>query len=167
VRVNPELIARHYMPDIVIATPSTPPETLEQTLADLRETFKVLDNMDDRYQYIIDIGQVAERLLPKYCTEAHRLHGCQSQVWLVMVPKDGRLYIHAASDAAIVSGLIVLIRRIYSGRTPAEILAMPHNIITEIGLGNHLSPTRKNGLFAMVETIINVAAHVQNLAEAA
>jgi cysteine desulfuration protein SufE len=162
--VKPELIARHYVPQPLPGIVNIlPQQTMPEALADLQDAFSVLDAWDDRYQYIIDMGIALQKLPQEYCTEAHRLHGCQSQVWLVMQPHDGKLYMHAVSDAVIVNGLIALMSKIYSGRTPVEILSQQPDFIASLGLGEHLSPTRKNGLFAMAEAIHNVAAHAQTM----
>ena len=163
--MQPELIARHYTPDatLPVVTAALP---IAEELADMREAFAVLGDWTERYQYIIDLGRRLPPLPAEWCTEAHRLHGCQSQVWLVMVLVDGRLYIHAASDALIVSGLIALMMRVYSGRTPAEILAQPADFVADLGLGDHISQGRKNGLAALVEAIHTVAVHTQRLGSA-
>ena len=157
-RIKPELIERHYVPDAALA--NTAPQG---GMDDIRDAFETLQAWDDRYQYIIDVGQAMPKLPPEFCIEQHRLHGCQSQVWLVMAQRDGRLYMHAASDAVIVNGLIALMMQVYRGRTPTEILSQSPEFILALGLGDHLSPLRKNGLFALVEAVQRVAAHVGGL----
>ena len=110
------------------------------------------DDWMDRYQYLIDLG----RKLPfpeEYRQDSFKLKGCQSQVWFVGERVGDRLVFHAISDAAIVSGLIALLLRVYSNRTPDEIVATDPAFIREIGLEEHLSPTRKNGLGAMLTAI--------------
>ena len=151
-----ELIQRHYVP----AAPLPCVASLGGLTAVI-DAFETLEAWDERYQYIIDIGQAMSKLPEEFRTEDHRLHGCQSQVWLVITQQGGALFIHAASDAAIVNGLLALVTQVYSGRTPAEILAQSPDFLTELGLGNHLSPLRKNGLFALVEAVQSVAAHVK------
>ena len=94
----------------------------------------------------------------KFKTEDYRLHGCQSQVWLVAKPVDGVLEFQAISDSAIVSGLIAILMRVYSGRSPADISNTPPDFIQAIGLDEHLSPTRSNGLHAMIDAIRGHAA---------
>jgi cysteine desulfuration protein SufE len=91
-------------------------------------------------------------------TEAHRIRGCQSQVWFVPEERDGRLYFQAISDAAIVSGLIALLLRLYSGREPQDILDTPPDFVEALELQSHLSPTRSNGLSSMLQAIRGFAA---------
>lgn len=165
-RLNPELIARHYVPDAALAG-APPIATVAEALAELRDAFSLLGDWTERYQYVIDLGKNLTPLPQEYCNEHHRLHGCQSTVWLVITASGGRLYMHATSDAIIVSGLIALVARVYNGRTPAEIMATEPGFIAELGLGEHLSPGRKNGLYALVEAIRTVAAHVQQQEAAA
>ncbi|MGE3770719.1 MAG: SufE family protein [Bdellovibrionales bacterium] len=167
-RINPELIARHYsaapVPGAVDVEPIIP---AVEAVGDLRDAFAVLNDWTERYQYIIDMGQRLKTLPPELCTEEHRLRGCQSQVWLIMTYHAPRLYMHAASDALIVNGLIALMAQVYNGRTPDEILRQGPDFIGDLGLGDHLSPGRKNGLFALIEAIQTVAAHVKRQSEAA
>lgn len=117
------------------------------------ETFGILEDWSDRYQYIIDLGRQAEPFPEAWKTEDNRLKGCQSQVWIVTELQDGRMRIHATSDSAIVAGLIALLVKVYSARRPAEILSTPPDFIRRIQLEDHLSPTRSNGLSAMVQQI--------------
>lgn len=125
---------------------------------ELIDEFALLDNWVDRYQYIIDLGRQLPPF-PEDCrTEDHKIRGCQSQVWLVTRPEDGRLSFQAVSDSAIVSGLIAMLMRIYSGRPAREILDTPPDFIAAIGLDQHLSPTRSNGLHAMLAAIRQAAA---------
>ena len=125
--------------------------------AELVEEFRFFDNWMDRYQYLIDMG----RRLPEF-PEADRIddnkiRGCQSQVWFVAENREGRLVFRAISDAAIVSGLIALLLRIYSERTPQDILDTPPDFIEALDLQAHLSPTRSNGLASMLKAIRNFA----------
>ena len=119
----------------------------------LVEEFQFFDNWMDRYQYLIDLG----RRLPEFPeadrVDANKIRGCQSQVWFVPEQKDGRLYFQAISDAAIVSGLIALLLRIYSGRAPQDILDTPPDFVSALQLEAHLSPTRSNGLGSMLAAI--------------
>ena len=121
------------------------------------EEFEFLDDWMDRYQHIVDVG----RKLPPYPselqTDAYRVRGCQAQVWFHAYERGGKLFFMAVSDAAIVSGLIALLLRAYSGFTPREILDAGHEFIDRIGLTEHLIPTRGNGLYAMLRTIRNYA----------
>lgn len=121
------------------------------------ETFSLLEDWNDRYQYIIDLGRQAPPFPEAWKTEQNRLKGCQSQVWIVTEMQDGRLRIHATSDSAIVAGLIAMLVRVYSDRKPADILATPPDFIRRIQLEDHLSPTRSNGLSAMVQQIRQMA----------
>ncbi len=122
------------------------------------DTFALLDDWTDRYRYIIDLGKQLSPPFPEeYKTEDYRLKGCQSQVWIRTDLVDGVLQIRATSDSAIVAGLIALLLRVYSGRRPADIIATPPDFIRRIDLEAHLSPTRSNGLSAMVQQIRQMA----------
>ena len=132
--------------------------TIEQTQTELVDEFQLFDNWMDRYQYIIDLGKRLPPFPPEWQTEDFRLHGCQSQVWLKADRSTDRLDFHAISDSAIVSGLIAILMRVYSGRSPAEIVATAPDFIDAIGLHEHLSPTRSNGLHAMIDAIKGHAA---------
>ena len=125
---------------------------------ELIEEFSFFDNWMDRYQYIIDLG----RRLPEFPEadkiEANKIKGCQSQVWFVAEKNDDRLEFRAISDAAIVSGLIALLLRIYSNRRPQDILDTPADFVSALQLEQHLSPTRSNGLAAMLQAIRTLAA---------
>ena len=125
---------------------------------DLIGEFQLFDNWLDRYQYLIDLGRKLPEFPDEYKTDDYRLHGCQSQVWLRATEEAGELSFAAISDSAIVSGLIAVLMRVYSGRTPADILATPPDFIDAIGLDAHLSPTRSNGLHAMIDAIKGHAA---------
>jgi cysteine desulfuration protein SufE len=125
---------------------------------ELVEEFALFDSWVDRYQYIIDLGRQLPPFPEAAKTEEHRIKGCQSQVWLVTKPVGDRLEFQAVSDSAIVSGLIAILMRIYSGRPASEILATPPGFIAAIGLDQHLSPTRSNGLHAMLGAIRKAAA---------
>ena len=132
--------------------------TIEQTQLELVDEFRFFDNWMDRYQYIIDLGKKLPPFPPEWQTEDYRLHGCQSQVWLKADQSKDRLDFQAISDSAIVSGLIAILMRVYSGRAPVEIVATPPDFIDAIGLYEHLSPTRSNGLHAMIDAIKGHAA---------
>ena len=124
---------------------------------ELVETFQLFDDWTDRYQYIIDLGRQAEPFPDAWKTEDHRLHGCQSQVWIVTEQRGDRLHYAATSDSTIVAGLIAILLSVYSDRRPADILATPPKFLEEIELAEHLSPTRSNGLHAMVQRIRQIA----------
>ena len=125
---------------------------------ELIEEFQFFDDWMDRYQYLIDLG----RRLPEFPEadriDANKIRGCQSQVWFVAEKKDGRLEFRAISDAAIVSGLIAVLLRIYNGRRPQDILETPPEFVAALQLEQHLSPTRSNGLGSMLKAIRNFAA---------
>jgi len=124
----------------------------------LVEEFQFFDNWVDRYQYIIDMGRQLPEFPDAWRTDEHLLHGCQSQVWLKTADKDGRLSFQATSDSAIVSGLIAILMRVYNDQDAAQVVATPPDFISEIGLDAHLSPTRSNGLAAMIQAIKAAAA---------
>jgi len=117
------------------------------------EEFSLFDDWMDRYQYIIDLGRRLPEFPEALRTEDNRIRGCQSQVWFVPEQRDGRLYFQAVSDAAIVSGLIALLLRLYSGRYPRDILDTPPDFVSALQLESHLSPTRSNGLSSMLKAI--------------
>lgn len=111
----------------------------------------------DRYQYLIDLGRTLTPLDPAEKTDANKLSGCQSQVWLLGECKDGLMHYRANSDAAIVSGLIAVLLRVYDGLSPEQVLATEPEFVTALGFDTHLSPTRSNGLAAMLAAIKNLA----------
>ena len=120
--------------------------------------FELFDDWMDRYQYLIDLGRRLPEFPAELQTEENRIRGCQSQVWFVADEKDGRLEFRATSDAAIVSGLIALLLRLYSGRYPQDILDTPPDFVKALELESHLSPTRSNGLSSMLAAIRRFAA---------
>jgi len=122
------------------------------------DEFALFDDWMDRYQYLIDLGRRLPDFPDEFRTEENRIRGCQSQVWFVAEEKDGRLYFRAISDAAIVSGLIALLLRLYSGRKPEEIIGTPPDFVAALQLESHLSPTRSNGLSSMLAAIRGFAA---------
>ncbi|MGH8190179.1 MAG: SufE family protein [Rhodanobacteraceae bacterium] len=122
------------------------------------EEFGFFDDWTGRYQYLIDLGRKLPPLAESEMTDANKVDGCQSQVWIVVSGDAQRLDLRAISDSAIVSGLVALLLRVYSGRSAREILDTDPAFINAIGLGKHLSPTRSNGLASMVKTI---KAHAQ------
>jgi cysteine desulfuration protein SufE len=120
---------------------------------ELISDFELFEDWMDRYQYLIDLGRRLPEFPEELRTEENRIRGCQSQVWFVADKKDGRLEFRAISDAAIVSGLIALLLRLYSGRYPQDILDTPPDFVTALQLESHLSPTRSNGLSSMLQAI--------------
>jgi len=130
---------------------------IQQAQDELIEEFKFFDNWIDRYQYIIDLGKKLPEFPDDWRTEENRIHGCQSQVWLKTDQNSDRLEFRAISDSAIVSGLIAILMRVYSGKNAREIIATSPDFIKEIGLDEHLSPTRSNGLNSMIQVIKGAA----------
>ena len=128
-----------------------------QAQAAIAEEFAFFGDWSERYQYLIDLGRKLPPF-PEACrTEEHRLHGCQSMVWIVPSGDAARLDFAAVSDSAIVSGLVFLALRVYSGRPATEILATEPDYVSAIGLAKHLSPTRSNGLAALLAFIKDTA----------
>jgi cysteine desulfuration protein SufE len=127
--------------------------SIQEVQEELVEEFQFLDDWMDRYRYIIDLGRTLPDFPEEWMTDEFKVRGCQSQVWVVPEHKDGRIHFHATSDAAIVSGLIAIVLRIYSDRTPEEILATQPSFIQGVGLDEHLSPSRSNGLNSMIKVI--------------
>ncbi len=121
--------------------------------AEVIEEFAFFEDWMDRYQYLIDMGRKLPELPEADRTDANRIKGCQSQVWMVAEACGDRLRFRAISDAAIVSGLIALLLRIYSDRKPEDILGTPPDFVQALGLESHLSPTRSNGLASMLAAI--------------
>ncbi|XUO88705.1 SufE family protein [Halomonas sp. KM072] len=124
---------------------------------ELVEEFEMFDNWMDRYQYIIDMGKQLPAFPADKITDEFKIQGCQSNVWMCHEEQSGRLIFKAKSDAAIVSGLIAVLLRIYSERTAEEIQQTEPHFLADLGLNKHLSPTRSNGLHAMLERIYQVA----------
>ena len=123
-------------------------------IEELTENFELLDSWEDRYRYIIELGEQLEPLPDEFRNEEWKVKGCQSQVWLVPQKKDGRIYFFGDSDAMIVKGLIAITLMIYSGKTAEEIKAVEvERIFGRLNLQEHLSPSRRNGLQAMTDKI--------------
>lgn len=125
--------------------------TINDIQDEIIEEFSALDDWMDKYQLLIDIGSEQEPLAEQYKTEQNLIDGCQSRVWLQADYADGTITFSAESDALIVKGIVALLIRVLSGHTPQEILKADLYFIQEIGLKEHLSPTRSNGLLAMVK----------------
>ena len=127
-------------------------------MADIKEIqdeiideFIGFDDWLDRYQLLIDLGSEQEPLPEEYKTDSNLIEGCQSRVWLQADVVDGKIIFRAESDALIVKGIVALLIKVYSGHTPDEILAAEPYFVEAIGLKEHLSPTRSNGLVAMIK----------------
>jgi len=131
-----------------------PQQAQDQIISD----FSLFDNWLDRYQYLIDLGKTLEPLDDAEKTDDILLHGCQSRVWLIIDGNSDEVRIRANSDAAIVSGLIALLIRVYSGATAEQIIKTQPEFIAAIGLQQHLSITRANGLHAMLQAINKAAS---------
>jgi len=131
--------------------------TAEDAQAAIAEEFGFFGDWSERYQYLIDLGRKLPAFPEAWKTEEHRLLGCQSKVWIVADGSVQALRFHAVSDSAIVSGLIFLALRVYGGRSAQEILATEPRYIEDIGLAKHLSPTRSNGVAALLAFIRETA----------
>lgn len=127
--------------------------TINEAQDEVVEEFQDFDDWMDKYQMLIDLGNDLDELDSKYKTDQNLIDGCQSRVWLQCDYKDGKLVFTADSDALIVKGIIALLIQVLSGHTPKEILDADLYFIDKIGLREHLSPTRSNGLLAMVKQI--------------
>ena len=125
--------------------------TINERQDEIIEEFSGFDDWMDKYQLLIDLGNDQEPLDEKYKTEQNLIDGCQSRVWLQADLQDGKIHFSAESDALIVKGIVALLIRVLNDSTPQEILDADLYFIEEIGLKEHLSPTRSNGLLAMVK----------------
>ncbi len=128
-------------------------KTINELQDEVIEEFSDFDDWMDKYQLLIDLGNEQKPLDPKYKTDQNLIDGCQSRVWLQADLKDGRIVFQAESDALIVKGIIALLIKVLSGHEPDEIISADLYFIERIGLKEHLSPTRSNGLLAMVKQI--------------
>jgi len=129
------------------------------TIEDVIDAFSFMDDWEERYRYLIDLGKQLSPLSPAEMTDVFRVRGCQSKVWLVPSVEESRLILRGDSDAHIVKGLVALMLLLYSGKTPKEILAIDAvAVLQKLGLKEHLSPMRANGLFSMVERIKGIAS---------
>ena len=125
--------------------------TINEIQDEIIDEFSGFDDWMDKYQLLIDLGNEQEPLDEKYKTESNLIDGCQSRVWLQCDYVDGKLNFTAESDALIVKGIVALLIRVLSGHTPKEIMDADLYFIDHIGLKDHLSPTRSNGLLAMMK----------------
>ena len=126
---------------------------------ELVEDFEFLDDWEDRYRHVIDQGKAMDALPEALCVPATKVDGCASQVWLHAEMKGGLLHFDGASDAMIVSGLIAVLRTLYNGLSPADVLAVDARAeMGRLGLNEHLSAQRSNGLTAMIERVRETAA---------
>ncbi len=143
--------------------------TIAEEQAAIAEDFALFDDWREKIEYVMELGKNLKAFPEEHRVEANKVKGCQSQVWIVAEADEesGTLRIVADSDAFIVKGLIALLLRLYADRRPEDILANPPDVFDEIGLGKHLSPSRANGLHAMVNRIRQIATAAARGAPAA
>ncbi|MFP4664197.1 MAG: SufE family protein [Bacteroidales bacterium] len=127
--------------------------SIEKKQKEIIEEFEVFDDWMDKYAYLVDLGNELESMNKKDKSEENLISGCQSNVWITAEMKDGRMHFKADSDAIITKGIASLLIRVFEGETPEDVLTSNLYFIDEIGLHQHLSPTRSNGLVAMVKRI--------------
>lgn len=128
-------------------------QTIDQVQQEIIDEFAMFDDWMDKYALIIEQGNSLEKLDDKYKTPNNLIEGCQSRVWLQTDYENGKLRFQAESDAVIVKGLLAMVLKVFSGRTPDEIIGADLRFLKEIGLTEHLSPTRSNGLLAVIKQI--------------
>ena len=126
---------------------------IKQIQDEIIDEFSMFDDWDERYQYVIDLGKSLPLIDEKYKDDDHIVKGCQSKVWLHADEKDGKIIFTADSDAIITKGIIAILVRVFSGQKASEILNADMGFIDKIGLKEHLSPTRANGLVSMIKQI--------------
>ncbi len=127
--------------------------TIKEIQEEIIDEFSMFEDWDERFQYVIDLGKGLPLIEEKYKTEENTIKGCQSKVWVHAEQKDGNIVFTADSDAIITKGIIAILVRTFSNHSPKEILEADTNFIDEIGLKEHLSPTRANGLVSMIKQI--------------
>jgi cysteine desulfuration protein SufE len=132
-------------------------KSIPELEAEIIEDFQFSEDWLERYEYIIDLGRKLPALPKELQIEQYKIHGCQAQVWIVPRFENGHLFFQAMSDAAIVQGLVAILFNIYNGQSPEAILSTQPSFIKAIGLDKHLSPTRSNGLYHMLEAIFKFA----------
>lgn len=126
---------------------------VQQAQREIIEEFALFDDWMGRYEYLIDLGKELPEFPEDWRTDDNKIRGCQSQVWFYTELEDGRMQFQGISDAAIVSGLIAVLIKVYGNRYPQDILDSTPGFIGEIGFDEHLSPTRSNGLHAMLASL--------------
>ncbi len=131
---------------------------LQEVENEIIDEFSLFDDWLDKYEYLIELGKSLKDYPEDKRTDDRLVKGCQSRVWIDFDVKDGRIWFNADSDAIITKGIISLLVRIYSGRTPGEILSSDFSVVEKIGLKENLSPTRANGLVSMIAMIRGIAA---------
>ena len=127
--------------------------TIKETQNKIIDKFSDVGDWEEKYSLLIKMGRELPEISEEVKTKKYKLDGCQSQVWMNAKLDDNKIIIEGDSDAMIVKGLVAILIEAYSGFSPAEILSTPPNFLKEIGIDNHLSPTRKNGLGAMLKQI--------------
>ena len=133
-------------------------KSLQDIENEIIDEFSIFDDWLDKYEYIIELGKSLEEYPEERKTDDKLVKGCQSRVWIDFNVEDGKIFFNADSDAIITKGIISLLVRIYSGRTPQEILSSDFSVVEKIGLKENLSPTRANGLVSMIQMIREIAA---------
>ena len=141
------------MTDVTSEAGSDAESEVRAAQQDLIEDFQFFDDWMDRYGFLIDMGKDLPEFPAEHLNDGWKITGCQSQVWLYPQHQGDRLHFSGKSDASIVSGLIAVLLKVYSDRKPADILANKPDFVADIGFGEHLSPTRSNGLHAMLKAI--------------
>jgi cysteine desulfuration protein SufE len=126
-------------------------QTINEIQNEIIEDFSILEDWNDKYEYLIDFGKSLPLIDEQYKTEENRIHGCQSRVWLHAERKENQLFFYADSDAIITKGIVGLLVKVLSGHTPKEIAETELYFIEKIGLKEHLSPTSANGLVSMIK----------------
>jgi cysteine desulfuration protein SufE len=139
--------------------------TIEETQQEIVQEFSAFEDWMDKYSYLIELGNSLTPIDPSLKTGDYLIKGCQSRVWLIPEYKDGRLFFTGESDALIVKGLVALVLRVASGNTPKDLIESNFHFIDDIGLNQHLSPTRSNGLLSMVKQIRLYAVAYNKLSE--
>ena len=139
--------------------------TINEVQQEIIEEFSAFEDWMDKYGYLIELGNELKDLDPKDKTDQYLIKGCQSRVWLISDFTNGKIVFHGESDAVIVKGLVALLLRVVSDRTPKEIIENELFFVDEIGLKQHLSPTRSNGLLAMIKQIRLYAVAYNRISE--
>lgn len=133
-------------------------KSLQEVENETVDEFSMFDGWLDKYEYLIELGKALKDYPEDKKTEDRLIKGCQSRVWLDCSIDGGKIFLNADSDAIITKGIISLLIKIYSGRTPQEILSSDFSVVDRIGLKENLSPTRANGLVSMIATIREIAS---------
>lgn len=135
---------------------------IKEIQEEIIDEFEFLDDWTDKYEHLIALGKSVPLIDEQHKTEDNLIKGCQSQVWLHAEKKDGNIYYSADSDAILTKGVVSLLLRVFSGQTPQDILQTDTDFIDKIGLKEHLSPTRANGLLSMIKQIKLYALALQD-----